>query len=216
MAHESLKQWVVDGLRPLGTVRWRAMFGGHGLYCEGLFIGLEAYGRLFLRVDDRSRPEYLAAGSQPFQPWEGTLMLGYYEAPAEALERPVRLLELASDALRVAQAAPAKKPRRKPAPRATRQKVPAKRPAAVKKPAAAVSSRSTPTKSVARSAKSAQQSAKKPSTQPTAKKASAKPAAKKKSSAQPRTQRKPAGTKKAASATPARDKAGQLQRKPLR
>ncbi len=53
-------------LGPPGAMRSRAMFGGHGLYLDDVFIAIIAAERLYLKVNDSSRPRFEAAGSEPF------------------------------------------------------------------------------------------------------------------------------------------------------
>jgi len=73
---------LLDLLATAGIVRTRKMFGGTGLYLEGVFFGLVADGRLFFRVDDESRGEYESAGSEPFQPFpDKPSMRTYFEVP---------------------------------------------------------------------------------------------------------------------------------------
>jgi len=43
------------------------MFGGYGLRSGGVFFGIVHKGRLYFKVDDASRPDYQAAGSEPFR-----------------------------------------------------------------------------------------------------------------------------------------------------
>lgn len=110
--------YVVDQLGPFGAVTARRMFGGAGLYREGLFFGLVADDTLYLKVDDASRPEYEAAGMGPFRPFSAgkDYALGFYEVPADVLEEPEELARWAEKAhavaLRKRPAAGAKKGRR--------------------------------------------------------------------------------------------------------
>lgn len=110
--------WCVELLSPLGRVRTRRMFGGHGLYVDDLFIAIAMAERLYLKVDEQSRPRFEAAGSQRFvyttaKGEQGALH--YWSAPDEAMDAPAQMqpwgrLALAS-ALR-AQALAASRPRR--------------------------------------------------------------------------------------------------------
>ena len=54
--------YVVESLRPLGPVGARRMFGGHGIFMDGLMFGLIADGQLYLKVDDLNRAAYEAEG----------------------------------------------------------------------------------------------------------------------------------------------------------
>lgn len=132
-------------LSPLGPARSRRMFGGHGFYVDGLFIGMAAAERLYLKVDDDSRPRFEAAGCEPFDfdTKDGKrVVLGFWSAPDDALESPMLMLPWARMAMQAAlKALNAKKPAKKAAPRkATASKTrlsPAPAPAARKKAAPA-------------------------------------------------------------------------------
>ena len=105
-------------LAPLGAVRSRRMFGGHGFYVDELFIALIAFGRLYLKVDERSRARFEAAGCEPFV-YEGKgkpVTMGYFTAPEEAIESPALMQPWARLALEAAvRARAAKKAPAKPA-----------------------------------------------------------------------------------------------------
>ena len=55
---------VVDALAPLGPVRWKAMFGGAGIFVDDRMFGLvDSQARLFFKVGDGNRAQFDAAGS---------------------------------------------------------------------------------------------------------------------------------------------------------
>lgn len=114
------KQEPPDFVRKLETVmpiEWRAMFGGFGIYSEGIFFALvSSQGVPYLRVDDANRPDFEKAGSGPFQPYSrvksraGTrIVMPYYEVPGKVLARAATLRKWAEKALEAATAARAKK-----------------------------------------------------------------------------------------------------------
>ena len=111
-------------LAPLGAVRSRRMFGGWGLYLDDLFVALIAGDRLYLKADAASRPRFEAAGCEPFvySAKEKAVSLGYWSAPAEALESPPLMAPWARLSLQSALAARAAAPGR----RTRRQAAPAK------------------------------------------------------------------------------------------
>jgi DNA transformation protein len=80
------KAFVLEQLAGSGTVTARAMFGGVGLYCRGLFFGLIDDDTLYLKVDDVTRKEFERLGSRPFQPYGDESTMQYYELPADVLE----------------------------------------------------------------------------------------------------------------------------------
>ena len=94
---------VVALLAELSEVRSRAMFGGHGLYCGATFFGLIAYERLFFKVNDDTRSEYIARGTEPFSPSPGKTMKSYYEVPCEVFENDEELVRWARRAVEVAE-----------------------------------------------------------------------------------------------------------------
>jgi len=98
---------------PLGAVRTRRMFGGHGFYVDDLFIALIAGERLYLKVDAQTRPLFEAAGCEPFvyDAAGKSVSLGYFSAPEEAMESPPLMQPWARHALSAALRARAAKPR---------------------------------------------------------------------------------------------------------
>ena len=51
---------------PFGSVTVKRMFGGWGIYAEGLCFAIEADGEVFLKTDALSRADFSAADSAPF------------------------------------------------------------------------------------------------------------------------------------------------------
>jgi DNA transformation protein len=89
------------------------MFGGHGLYKDGIFFAAVAEERLFFRVSDATRPRYEEAGMGPFAPYDMNPMRSYYEVPADVLESPPQIAEWAALAVADAKAAKTKKKKAK-------------------------------------------------------------------------------------------------------
>jgi DNA transformation protein len=96
--------YVIDQLEDLGPVRSKRMFGGAGLYFEGLFFGLIADDVLYLKVDDSNRADYEAEGMGPFKPYpDKNEVMQYYEVPIDVLESRKTLRDWADKAVRVAE-----------------------------------------------------------------------------------------------------------------
>ena len=110
-AENEFVSYVVELLQPVGAVRARRMFGGHGLFLDGLMFGLIADGTLYFKADRQARENYSQKGLEPFTYHrQGKLMkLSYYQAPAEALEEGEELSAWAGDAYEVARRAASKK-----------------------------------------------------------------------------------------------------------
>lgn len=103
-------------LAPLGAVRVKRMFGGWGLYVDEIFLALIAYERLFLKADAETRAAFEAEGCEPFvYSADGkSVSLGYWSAPAEALDSPALMGPWARLALQAALRARAAKPVKAP------------------------------------------------------------------------------------------------------
>lgn len=108
-------------LAPLGATRARAMFGGHGLYIEELFVALVAFERLYLKVDANTQAAFATAGCEPFV-YEGKgkpMTMSYWSAPEDAMDSPAGMApwgRLALQAALAARAAKAGTGRRKASP----------------------------------------------------------------------------------------------------
>jgi DNA transformation protein len=103
---DGFRTFVVDQLEPLGQIVPRSMFGGVGLYCNGLFFGLIARDVLYLKADDGTRAIFERAGGSPFRPYpdrSGTMQ--YYSVPAGILESPFDLERWARHAVEAAKRA---------------------------------------------------------------------------------------------------------------
>jgi DNA transformation protein len=137
---DSFVEYTLELLEPLGLVQARSMFGGWGLYQSGRMFGLIAEDRLYLKTDDLTRPDFEAAGGEPFiyDPGRGRkpIAMSYWTPPADASDDAHALLPWARRAVDAAlRAAQKKKPAaKKSAP--TKAKSPAARKSAAKKPAA--------------------------------------------------------------------------------
>lgn len=122
--------FVLEQLGQVTAVRARRMFGGLGVYAGDLFFALVDDDRLYFKVDDLTRADFVAAGSGPFRPYgEGGEEMSYYEVPADALEDVEELRGWVRKAVEVAGRAAAKRGVRKtaapkrasPRPRGTRR-----------------------------------------------------------------------------------------------
>jgi DNA transformation protein len=86
MSGESFVEYVLDQLHRLGPLDARAMFGAHGLYHAGVFFAIIASGRLFLKTDERTRPDFESRGMRPFKASRRLTLKNYYEVPVDILE----------------------------------------------------------------------------------------------------------------------------------
>lgn len=85
---ESFARYLRDLFAELGPVSLRKMFGGQGLYHEGVIIGLVIGDELFLKTDAITRSAFEQAGGEPFV-YLGKgkpVVMSYLSPPAEAME----------------------------------------------------------------------------------------------------------------------------------
>jgi DNA transformation protein and related proteins len=106
----SYKAYVLEQLTGPGPVSARAMFGGVGLYCQGLFFALIDNDTVYLKVDDVTRGDFERLGSGAFRPYgDESPTMQYYELPAEILEDREAARPWVARALEVARRAAARK-----------------------------------------------------------------------------------------------------------
>ena len=94
---------VLDRLAALGEVRSHPLFGGHGIYWGDTIFAIAYSGKLYLKVDERSKGNYLTRGMGPFRPNERQTLKSYYEVPPDVLDDPEALLSWAREAIRAGQ-----------------------------------------------------------------------------------------------------------------
>jgi DNA transformation protein len=117
-------------LAPMGAVRTRRMFGGHGFYVDGIFIALIAFERLYFKTNDDTVAHFKAAGSEIFVYTRRgkDQHLNYWTVPEEAMDSPDAMRPWARLALQAAVAA-----RVASAPKTTRRATPRTTPYAAAK-----------------------------------------------------------------------------------
>ena len=115
----SLKAFVIDHFAALGPVSVRAMFGGGGIYADGVMFGLIDDERIFLKADDALRAELAAQGAVPWiytktkGPQSGVpLETSYSSLPEAAWDDPDEACAWARRSIAVVQAIRAAKPGR--------------------------------------------------------------------------------------------------------
>ena len=116
-----MNQALIAHLRDLcadfGELSARPMFGGYGLYFNGLITAIVIEDGLYLKVDAETAPEFIAAGCAPYiyRGQRKPIELSYWSVPEQAMDSPEDMrpwLELAYDAaLRKAQAPKKRSPR---------------------------------------------------------------------------------------------------------
>jgi DNA transformation protein len=99
---------IVELFGPHQPVTLRRMFGGHGIYADGVIFGIESDGEIFLKVDDESRDFFIDLGSGPFTYEKKAgqrAIMSYYRLPAEAYDDEALLVDCLRAALGAARRA---------------------------------------------------------------------------------------------------------------
>ena len=118
--------FIVELFAPFRHVALKRMFGGAGLYADGLMFGLVFDGVIYLRIDEASLPDFEREGSAPFvyplaKRRPGHASQRFWRLPDRLYDDPDELAVWAGRALAIAE-------RRKSAPRPrTPKRAPAKR-----------------------------------------------------------------------------------------
>jgi DNA transformation protein len=100
MDKQSFKNSVLHQFHELGMVVAKAMFGGYGLYFEGVFFAIIADNRLYIKTTEETRPAYLEHGMSGFEftPNQKNPLV-YYEVPPVIFNDPSALAEWARIAI---------------------------------------------------------------------------------------------------------------------
>jgi DNA transformation protein and related proteins len=103
MAHadNEFVDYIIDQMGdPLVVAK--KMFGGYGVYRDGVFFGVVDDGVLYLKTNDRTRGWYIVAGMGPFRPNAKQTLKQYYEVPEDALDDSELLREKAKESWQAA------------------------------------------------------------------------------------------------------------------
>jgi DNA transformation protein and related proteins len=101
--------------RAFGAIDARRMFGGYGIYHEGVMIGLVIDETLYLKTDADTHERFQDVGAEPFRYEKRgeTVVTSYYSMPVDAFDDPDLARSWASvayeAALRTRQRAPKRK-----------------------------------------------------------------------------------------------------------
>lgn len=80
--------YVLEMLEGFGTVRAKAMFGGHGIYLNGLISAIVVDDTLYIKADEKSREIFEMRGLTRFSYIKNgkKCFMSYYMAPEESID----------------------------------------------------------------------------------------------------------------------------------
>ncbi len=98
-----------------GPINSKRMFGGHGIYHQGLMFALVADDALYLKADANSRAEFASRGLAAFEFMKQgkPMQMSYFAAPESIFDDPVEAAIWANRGFQAAVRAikPSKRPR---------------------------------------------------------------------------------------------------------
>lgn len=115
---DGFRDLLVELFEPVGGVTFRKMFGGLGIFRQGLMFGLVADDTLYFKADDATSISFKAEGSGPFVYYgkDRPVAMQYWRLPERLYDDPDEFRKWALDAFAVAERAREEKPKRKPRP----------------------------------------------------------------------------------------------------
>jgi len=113
---DSFHDFVRELWADLKPIEIKSMFGGAGVFRDGVMFAMVIDDTLWLKVDDAFKKELKAEGSKPFiwEPKTGPRVgekidLGYWRLPEASLDEPDEAVKWGRKALKIAQAKAASK-----------------------------------------------------------------------------------------------------------
>lgn len=98
---------IADIFAAFGPVRVKRLFGGQGIYADGVMFALVMRGEIYLKTDPFLAERLEAEGAKPFV-YQGsgrTVTVGYWTLPDGRLDDPEAVAEVARVALDIARQA---------------------------------------------------------------------------------------------------------------
>lgn len=120
---DSYLTFVLEQLDDIRLIVTRRMFGGVGIYSDGIFFAVIDNDTLFFKVNETLAERHRRFGMPPFAPIPGAKpMTGYYQVPPGVLEDAGELARWARESIAVAAAGPAPTHRSRTARRTARRR----------------------------------------------------------------------------------------------
>ena len=95
---KEFKEFLIDHMAGFGPVSIRRMFGGGGIYRDGLMFGIIDDETVYLKADDETRARFEVEGSEPFiyAAAKGkTVAMSYYRVPERCMDDAGKMAEWA-------------------------------------------------------------------------------------------------------------------------
>jgi len=103
---EGFKIFLLEALEPVGQVTARRMFGGAGLFHDGLMFALIANDVLYFKADEINQQTFIAEGCRPFsysRAQKPAVVMSYWRAPERLLDDVDEMQAWAREAIAAAE-----------------------------------------------------------------------------------------------------------------
>lgn len=81
-------EYIAEMLEPFGNIKMRKMFGGYGIYKNGLMFALIADSELYFKANQKTAEIFKSQNLEPFtyKAKGKTIALSYYKIPQEIID----------------------------------------------------------------------------------------------------------------------------------
>jgi DNA transformation protein len=84
---DDYKNYIAEQLVAFGQVLFKKMFGGYGIFKDGVMFAMISPGDIFrMRADEHNINDYLNAGMKQFPSHSGKKGMPYWDVPVNVLE----------------------------------------------------------------------------------------------------------------------------------
>ena len=95
-------QFVQDQLSEFGEVEFKSMFGGIGIFKDGLMFAKIGGDKFRLKVDESNEKQFEERGMKPFHSEKKKKGMPYWEVPQDVLEDRTELIKWANQSFEIA------------------------------------------------------------------------------------------------------------------
>jgi DNA transformation protein and related proteins len=103
--NEEYLKFIQDQLSEFGEVEIKRMFGGIGIFKDGLMFAKIGGDTFRLKVDESNKKQYEELGMKPFYSEKKKKGMPYWEVPQDVLEDRTELAKWANQSFEIAKAA---------------------------------------------------------------------------------------------------------------
>lgn len=95
-------EFIKDQLSEFGEVEFKNMFGGIGIFKEGLMFAKIGGDKFRLKVDDSNKQQFEDKGMKPYHSEKKKKGMPYWEVPVEVIENRTELAKWAQESFEIA------------------------------------------------------------------------------------------------------------------